>query len=49
MPAAVIMEENYDKVLEQCEAQELEVSTASHNILFLATTIHVALQVSLKA
>ncbi|KAI4805759.1 hypothetical protein KUCAC02_010356 [Chaenocephalus aceratus] len=24
MPAAVIMEENYDKVLEQCEAQELE-------------------------
>ena len=26
MPAAVIMEENYDKVLEQCESQELEVS-----------------------
>ncbi|XP_029314703.1 COP9 signalosome complex subunit 8 [Cottoperca gobio] len=24
MPAAVIMEENYDKLLEQCEAQELE-------------------------
>lgn len=26
MPTAVIMEENYDKLLEQCEAQELEVS-----------------------
>ncbi|KAF3842635.1 hypothetical protein F7725_001484 [Dissostichus mawsoni] len=26
MPAAVIMEENYDKVLEQCEAQELEAN-----------------------
>lgn len=25
MPAAVIMEENFDKLLEQCEAQELEV------------------------
>lgn len=29
MPSAVIMEENYDKLLEQCEAQELEVSTES--------------------
>lgn len=28
MPAAVNMEENYDKILEQCEAQELEVSLA---------------------
>lgn len=26
MPTAVIMEENFDKLLEQCEAQELEVS-----------------------
>lgn len=25
MPTAVIMEENFDKLLEQCEAQELEV------------------------
>lgn len=25
MPAAVIMGENYDKLLEQCETQELEV------------------------
>ena len=29
MPAAVIMEENYDKLLEQCETQELEVSFSS--------------------
>ena len=29
MPAAVIMEENYDKLLEQCETQELEVSFTS--------------------
>lgn len=26
MPTAVIMEENYSKLLEQCEAQELEVT-----------------------
>lgn len=26
MPTAVMMEENFDKLLEQCEAQELEVS-----------------------
>lgn len=26
MPSAVMMEENFDKLLEQCEAQELEVS-----------------------
>uniref|UniRef100_A0A3Q0RI44 COP9 signalosome complex subunit 8 n=1 Tax=Amphilophus citrinellus TaxID=61819 RepID=A0A3Q0RI44_AMPCI len=28
MPTAVIMEENFDKLLEQCEAQELEVRTS---------------------
>lgn len=32
MPAAVIMEENFDKLLEQCESQELEVSTESRHI-----------------
>lgn len=37
MPAAVIMEENYDKLLEQCEAQELEVSPESPCVL---QTIH---------
>lgn len=26
MPTAVSMEDNFDKLLEQCEAQELEVS-----------------------
>lgn len=34
MPAAVIMEENFDKLLEQCEAQELEVGTEWRNSLF---------------
>lgn len=34
MPTAVIMEENFDKLLEQCEAQELEVSIELR-ILFL--------------
>jgi len=29
MPTAVIMEENFDKLLEQCEAQEIEVSADS--------------------
>uniref|UniRef100_A0AAQ5Y7R4 COP9 signalosome complex subunit 8 n=1 Tax=Amphiprion ocellaris TaxID=80972 RepID=A0AAQ5Y7R4_AMPOC len=29
MPTAVIMEENFDKLLEQCEAQELEVTIFS--------------------
>lgn len=33
MPTAVIMEENYDKLLEQCEAQELEVSVESLRII----------------
>lgn len=28
MPTAVMMEKNYEKLLEQCEAQELEVRTA---------------------
>lgn len=31
MPTAVIMEENFDKLLEQCEAQELEVSAEQGN------------------
>lgn len=32
MPTAVIMEENFDKLLEQCEAQELEVSAEQGNL-----------------
>lgn len=32
MPTAVIMEENFDKLLEQCEAQELEVSVEQWNL-----------------
>lgn len=35
MPAAVIMEENFDKLLEQCEAQELEVSAEQGDVLSL--------------
>ena len=41
MPSAVIMEENYDKLLEQCEAQELEVGTESRNSLFIAPTLNI--------
>lgn len=35
MPAAVIMEENFDKLLEQCEAQELEVSAEQEDLASL--------------
>lgn len=31
MPTAVIMEENFDKLLDQCETQELEVSIGKQN------------------
>ncbi len=45
MPTAVIMEENFDKLLEQCEAQELEVREESRNSLFFVPTINVVFQV----
>lgn len=39
MPTAVIMEENFDKLLEQCEAQELEVRPESRNSDFCVPTM----------
>lgn len=36
MPSAVMMEENFDKLLDQCETQELEVSTGCQNAYFLS-------------
>lgn len=32
MPAVVIMDENYDKLLEQCQTQELEVVISKYVI-----------------
>lgn len=32
MPAVVIMDENYDKLLEQCQTQELEVVISKYFI-----------------
>lgn len=43
MPTAVIMEENLDKLLEQCETQELEVSTENQDLSFFRTVIIVTL------
>lgn len=36
MPTAVIMEENFDKLLDQCETQELEVSIGCQNAHFFS-------------
>lgn len=36
MPTAVIMEENFDKLLDQCETQELEVSIGCQNAYFFS-------------
>lgn len=36
MPTAVIMEENFDKLLDQCETQELEVSIGKQNAYFFS-------------
>lgn len=47
MPTAVIMEENFDKLLEQCEAQELEVSAIPrflYCILYFCAIINVSLR-----
>lgn len=39
MPTAVIMEENFDKLLEQCETQELEVSTGNQDLYFFRAVV----------
>lgn len=39
MPTAVIMEENFDKLLEQCETQELEVSTEKQDLSFFRAVV----------
>ena len=44
MPTAVIMEENFDKLLEQCEAQELEVRTELRHLYFCGPTVSVVSQ-----
>lgn len=46
MPTAVMMEENFDKVLEQCEAQELEVSAKSRTLFFSCAIINVDFRLS---
>ncbi|XP_027879358.1 COP9 signalosome complex subunit 8 isoform X2 [Xiphophorus couchianus] len=46
MPAAVIMEENFDQLLDQCEAQELEVSWTGSGFGFQSFRV---LRLSLKA
>lgn len=48
MPTAVMMEENFDKLLEQCEAQELEVSAKSRTLLFSRAIISIDFRLSVS-
>lgn len=48
MPTAVMMEENFDKLLEQCEAQELEVSAKSRTLFFSCVIISVDFRLSVS-